>query len=216
MRGVNELRQNSVTKKTLEEFYALQRSEYQAYVQAENAPIHTTVTKLGQDVALVARDAMEQFDRVGRLESQVEAHMFGSGSASSSGGRPDLHDPARRRVAFIGFNANTTIRDRFAAMDAFMQQHFANIKPIASNLFPDKDGNPTVHGFVEVCSSKQARMIFDTTKSRGLLVPQNAGVRIKPARTEIDTNRVWALREAEGIIKRSPKSSGKSAKLHLW
>ncbi len=136
--------------------------------------------------------------------------MFGSGSASSSGGRPDLHDPARRRVAFIGFNANTTIRDRFAAMDAFMQQHFANIKPIASNLFPDKDGNPTVHGFVEVCSPKQARMISDTVKSRGLLVPQNAGVRIKPARTEIDTNRVWALREAEGIIKRSPKSFGKS------
>ncbi len=53
-------------------------------------------------------------------------------------------------------------------------------------------------------------MISDTTKSRGLLVPQNAGVRIKPARTEIDTNRVWALREAEGIIKRSPKSFGKS------
>ena len=81
-------------------------------MQADFTPLHDGVNRLSCDVASVN-------NRVGRLESQFDS---GSGSA-----RPEPHDPARRRVAFIGFGAQTSIDDRIVAMDKFMKMHFPNI-----------------------------------------------------------------------------------------
>ena len=47
------------------------------------------------------------------------------------------------------------------------------------------------------------------SRDRGLKLPGHDGVLIKPARAEIDSNRIWALRTAEELIKASPLSNGK-------
>ncbi len=205
--GVNEIRATAVTQQTLREFYALQRAEYQTYVQAENAPLHEGMAQLNRSFAVLAKDAFETYDRLGKLESRVEAgHPSG---ASSSEPGPELHDPARRRVAFTNFPSNTTITERIEAMDTFMTTHFSDLKPLLTNLFPDKTGKPSCNGFVELVSPKQARHVTDATKSRGLAVAGYGAVEVKPALTDIDRNRIWALRTAEEKIRKSPKAHGK-------
>ena len=76
--------------------------------------------------------------------------------------RPEIHDPARRRVAFTGFGAQTSAHDRISAMEFFMRDHFPAIKPVRVNFFPDKERRSSVHGFVECCSPQQTRMILDS------------------------------------------------------
>ena len=47
-------------------------------------------------------------------------------------------------------------------------------------------------------------------KDRSLKVPGHAGVHVRPARTDIDQNRIWALRTAEELVKASPLAVGKT------
>ncbi len=124
--------------------------------------------------------------------------------------RPEPHDPARRRVAFIGFTEGSALSARVQAMEAFMAQHFVDLKPLQVNLFPDKNGKPGRHGFVELGSPKQARIVTDHVKAQHLLVAGHAGVAIKPALTEIDRNRNWALSAAEDLIKKDQRAHGKT------
>ncbi len=206
LEGVNEIRKTVVTKETLNEFYALQRAEYQTYVQAETAPLHDGFQRLSSNFTALAKDSFEQFDRVGRLESRMDSWAASSGSEPG----PDLNDVARRQVAFIGFGEATTFTERIAAMDAFMATHFADIKTVHTNLFPDKTGRPSRNGFVQFGSPKQASYIADAVKSRSLKVGGHNAVEVKRALTEIDRNRNWALRTAEGIVRKSPKAHGKA------
>ena len=103
--------------------------------------------------------------------------------------RPEPHDPARRRVAFIGLADGTALSARMQAMETFMAQHFADLKPLQVNLLPYKNGKPSRHGFVELGSPKQARMVTDRVKAQHLLVDGHAGVGIKPALKELGTAR---------------------------
>ena len=128
LQGVNDIRANAVTRQQLQAFHGLQATEMRTYVQAELAPVHNI---LGQYSA----DAGSVNDRVGRLELHS-----GTGAA-----RPEPHDPARRRVAFIGFGAQTAVDERVSAMDNFIKSHFPNIRPSCVNLFPDKTGQPSLH-----------------------------------------------------------------------
>ena len=70
------------------------------YVQAETAPLHRGTGQLMQSV--------------GQFEMRV--------SSDGAEARPKPHDPARRRVAFIGFGAGTASDERIAAMYRFMKE----------------------------------------------------------------------------------------------
>ena len=142
-------------------------------------------------------------ERMSRIESRIDA------GGVTTEARPEIHDPARRRVAFIGFGAQTSAHDRISAMEVFMRDHFPAIKPVSVNLFPDKEGRPSVHGFVECCSPQQTRMILDTIKTQNLRLGGHDGVNIKPALTDIDKNRNWAIFAAEEKVKASPQAQGK-------
>ena len=193
LQGVNDIRANAVTRQQLQAFHDLQATEMRTYVQAELAPVHNTLRQYSADVGSVN-------DRVGRLELHS-----GTGAA-----RPEPHDPARRRVAFIGFGAQTAVDERVSAMDNFIKSHFPNIRPSCVNLFPDKTGQPSLHGFVEFGSPQQARMITEGVRSRKLVLDGHAAVKIKPALTDIDKTRNWALSKAREIVQASPLNSEKS------
>ena len=53
-------------------------------------------------------------------------------------------------------------------------------------------------------------MITEGVRSRKLVLDGHAAVKIKPALTDIDKNRNWALSKAEEFVKASPLSSEKS------
>ena len=203
LEGVNELRSSSVTMATLKEFAGFQREEFQTFVRAENAPLHDAVGRLGRDVAHLVKDSVEKSDRLTALEARE--HSLGSATVG-----PNPHDIALRRVAFVNFPEASSIKDRIKAMDAFMEANFPNIPTGLKDMFPDKKGNPTHHGFVEVGSRAQARRITDEVKSRTLKLPQFGVVTIKPALTAIDRNRNWAIAEATRLIKNSPLLRGRA------
>ena len=161
------------------------------YVQAETAPLHRGMQQLMQSV------------------NQLETRASSSGVEA----RPEPHDPARRRVAFISFGAGTSADERIAAMDRFMKEHFADFRPIAINLFPDKTGKPSLNGFVEVCAPSQIRIILEAVKDRSLKLSVHAGVKIKGALTDIDRARNWALATAEEQIQSCPNAHGKVVKI---
>ena len=56
LEGVNELRRNSVDRTVLAEFHELQSQEFQAFVKAENEPLHSSVGCLTSDVQALASD----------------------------------------------------------------------------------------------------------------------------------------------------------------
>ena len=80
---VHNLRANAVIRQTLAQLYELQFVEMRTYVQAELLPVHHGI----RDVET----------RVGQFEARMSA-------ANTSEARPEPHDSARRRIAFIGFD----------------------------------------------------------------------------------------------------------------
>ena len=209
LEGVNELRRTSVTKATLAEFRALQSAEMRTFVRAETVPLHNAVGLITQDVGRLAQESIQQFDRVGHLETRADRVEQRLESGVSAPVGPNPHDIALRRVAFVGFPPESSVKERIAAMESFMRKHFSDVRYGMVSLFPDKEGNDTVHGFVEVADRKVAKRVTGAVKSRSLKVDGFGGVVVKPAQTAIDGNRNWALRTADRLIREHPGSSGR-------
>ena len=66
-----------------------------------------------------------------------------------------------------------------------------------------------MNGFVEMCSPHQARLVTDGVRAQNLKFDSHTNVKIKPALTDVDKNRNWALKTAEELVTASPKSQGK-------
>ena len=159
------------------------------YVQAELAPVHAGFKELGTNMGKFS-------DRLDRIES-------GASSIGNESAGFDPRDPAFRRVAFIGFPKSLPEPQRIEAIVGFMQKHFADIR-FSAYMFPDKDGMPTVNGYIEVNDKKVARRITNKVKAEGYTVDGLPEVSVKPALTDIDRHRNWALREAERLVRASP------------
>ncbi len=202
LEGVNELRKNSVTKETLKEFRELHNAEMRAFVRAEAAPLHDAVGRLGHDTQQLSKDAVAQFDRVGRLETRFD-EFVSSGGASSSGttGNPNPNDPGLRQIAFKEFPIKSTIVERIEAMKEFMRTNFSEIQFGLVDCFVNKDGEYTRNGFVEVSDRRLVRRVTTVVKDKKLHC-KFADVKIKPGTTAIDRNRNWALYTAEDEIKK--------------
>ena len=111
-------------------------------MQAETAPLHRGVGEVVSEVKAFKKSSDLSTDRISRLEVQMAA-------GSSCDARPEPHDPARRRVAFVGFGNQTSVDDRITAMDGFMKTDFLEMRPLCINLFLDKAGRASVIGHVE-------------------------------------------------------------------
>ena len=164
LQGVNDLHANAVTRQTLTQFFEFQYVEMRTRVQAELTPIHHSIRAVEATVG------------------QLEARMS---SANISDARPETHDPARRRIAFIGFNPQTSLDERIAFMDSFMKRHSPDLRPLCVNLFPDKTGRPSVNCFVEMCSPQQGRLVTDSARAQNLQLDSHTNVKIKPALTDL-------------------------------
>ena len=52
---------------------------------------------------------------------------------------PEINDPARRRISFIGFMESSTNANRIGSMYAFMRELFPDMKHVGVNLLASKD-----------------------------------------------------------------------------
>ena len=95
-------------------------------------------------------------------------------------------------------------------MKCFIAANFPKITPTCINLFSDKNGEPSVHGFVQVVDSKCAKRIIDESNSKQLKLADFKDLKIKRAKSAVDRNRDWALYRAEEIIKQQPSVVGKA------
>ena len=190
LNSVNELKSAVVTGEHLSQFHKLQKAEMQTYVAAEKSHLHSTVHSLAEDVT--------------SLRTQVSVLERAGPSASSGAAGQNPNDPNLRRVAFVGFPKTSPEPRRIEAMEIFMKAHFANVRYVA-DLFPDKSGEPTLNGYVEVSDRKIARRITNKVKESSLKAAGFESVVIKPALTEIDRHRNWAIKEAERMIRESVK-----------
>jgi len=118
--------------------------ELKEFVRTEVGPMKVAFANLesGVSVALNETKALHsrlvkqeqssviEFDRVGRLESEVEKIKASLASSSRSQGPARGNDDAevRKSIAFKGFTSDESADSRVALLNAFMAEHFAGVK----------------------------------------------------------------------------------------
>ncbi len=200
-----EVSTNDLMRKlnTMEKQRKADKAQIQKKIMAQTkVMISEAVDPLKDGLAEVQSSVKVRDAQIQKLRTDFEQFRLGSPGESSG---PNPFDPALKQVAFIGFPEESTVAQRIEAMVSFMQENFPELQIKHTDLSMDKNGKQTRNGFVELGSKKHARHVTSTTKSRGLKVQGYAGVTVKPENTDINRNRNWALREAEKLIRQSPK-----------
>ena len=68
-------------------------------------------------------------------------------------------------------------------------------------MFSDKDGEPSVHGFVRIVDRKGVKRIMDEVASKQLKVVDFSDVKIQRAKAPVYRNLDWASYRAEDMFK---------------
>ncbi len=197
MRNINTLKkqQKQDTKRT--------REKTRVMIAEAIDPVWDQMHKVHGTVGELSRGAVLQDNRIGKLESELEAlKLVGAGGASSDvTGNPNPNDPGLRQIAFKEFPNKSTIDERITAMKDFMRVNFPEIQHGIVDCFVNKEGEYTRNGFIEVSDRRIVRRVTTSAKDQKLQC-RFAEVKIKPGTTAIDRNRNWALYAAEDEIKK--------------
>ena len=194
--GVNELRAdraNQVTRQDLQEFHEKSMFETKAFVLSQTDPMNESVTEL-------LKSSVENFDRVGKLESRVQ-------KLESRG--PGKFDDSFAKLAVEGFNENAKLEDHLGAMKSFMEKNFpkidAKFSVIHKGSWGDKGKNRkmTGVGLIDVGCPDLRELLVKTVESKGLKV-QSGGKELKVVRalTRSASDRNKAIREAADLLKK--------------
>ncbi len=158
---------------------------------------------LHERTVILETGAIQEFDRVGKLETEItELRRL---VETSTGGvfRKDKHDPALVRISFTNFPAKMTDTEKITEMEGFMKKYFSDVRIMHSDHFNEKAS------FVQVGTQKIAQRVTDKVKAQKLALAKYRDVKIKPATTGIDLSRNWALGTAEDLIRKHAKAQGK-------
>ena len=120
--------------------------EVRAHVESELAPVKAEIDA----IKLHAVTSSQLKAEVGPLNNRItvlDARLQTVDQAVASGSlsgeappRPNPHDVALRRVAFIGFPESSTVTQRIASMESFMASHFPDVRYGLADMFPDTKG----------------------------------------------------------------------------
>ena len=159
-------------------------------------------TKMLHDRMVTAEQGqIREFDRVGRLETEVKL-LKEQFAASNLGFKRDKFDPAFVRVRFHGFK-DIGGPARIAAIDAFMRKNFSDVRVAHTDHFSK------TASFVQLATPKIAKRILDDVKEKKLKLEGFPDVKISQALTAIDISRNICLHKAEELVTKDGKSSGK-------
>ena len=201
---MQNLQRSSVTRDHLKQLVDLQRAEFHALVRAETEPLHNAVTQIHSSICGLARENNQMAERMRKMESRVE--QFPGFQEPIR----DAADPAYNQIAFVNFPQQSTVQQRLDAMTSFMKTHFPKITPVHTNLFSDKKGEPSIHGFVQLADAKYVKRVVDECKSSQHSVSGFPEVKVKRAKSAVDRNRDWALYRAEEMLKEDLRCIGKN------
>ena len=206
LKGVNELRANVVTRDALSQFYELQSEEMKVFVLAETAPLHSGLNRVASEVTALAQDAVQNFDRVGRLEERVEK-FEGDDPMRHAQSRPDKHDVANLQISFKGFTTETH-DERTATLKAFMQQRFKDVEDYACidhrMSGPSKSSmsdESFVQFFTKTARDRALGKIKDKNWGNDVQSSKGAKLTIGAMKTDWRRGRDWAMRKSETIIR---------------
>ncbi len=211
LRGVNELRSTVVTRDALAHFYELQSQEMQTYVSAETAPLHNAVGRLGHDTQQLSRDAVQQFDRIGRLESRFDALKV-------AGPRKD--DSSFRKLAFKGIPGNISAIERIRTIEEWMATHFKDIRVKVSNVhrgaYERNVLRPltgvTLVEFNDSDIKRHVQQQIEADPARYKCTIGGKQISIKQAKSESASQRDGALNRAADVVKTDHRAAGKEIK----
>ena len=126
----------------------------------------------------------------------------------------DQRDPAKRRIAFIGFPENAAVKERISNIDKVMKDMFPEVRFTTIDNFysgPYNDRKPNQAAYVEFSSAEAAKHfdIIIKNKHSSKLTVGGVEIKVKPARTKVGQQRNWSLRKASELIKNHTESNGK-------
>jgi hypothetical protein len=177
---------------------------------------HDELVPVHEALDSVARNQVIDSDRIGKLESRMEAFEKGSGGK----GRPDKSDLGHSRIAFKGFKTES-IDDRFATLESFMKRHFGENSYLCIDTRMKgerKNRTATDESFVQFCTPDARDRVLDVinTKKYGENVKSSMGnvLKINKSKTDWQRQRDFAMRKSEELIvtKLRGMNSGATAK----
>ena len=147
-----------------------------------------------------------------KLKLSTSTSGVGSGSGGATGFLPAHLDPASKRAAFVGWPETVSAKARLEQLEALVKNHFAEFKPVTYvNLWkgPYNDRKLGPVSFVEFGDKDTVKDFVKAVADSGLEV-ESAGKKlsVKPARTQKNSARNWALRKAEEVLKATSGTEG--------
>ena len=204
--GVNELRASqatAVTRADLQEFHDKSNAETRAFVLSQTEP-------LNESVAHLLKSEVENFDRVGRLESRVDKIAKPKG--------PDL---SFQQLAVVQFPENAALEDRLEAMQTFMRTQFpkVHVKGVSVIHRGDwkergKNRSMTRVGLIDVGNADVREYIVKIIEAKDLKIPcAGKSLKIVRAMTDNAKDRNTALTGAADLLKKQPGLSAKDVSI---
>ena len=128
-------------------------------------------------------------------------------------------DPSKKRAVFIGWPDSVSVDTRIEAVGKYMQDHFSSFRYVDMGCFysgPYNARKLTNIVWVEFASIDTAQN-FNKKVVEVSIKLENGGkqILVKPARTELQKTRNYALNEAKKLITNAPESNGKSVE-NIW
>ena len=211
--GMNEVRatlSHVVTRDDLRALHEAQSAEMKTYVQAETAPLHAGFSQLATDFQMVAMDAVDHDERIGKLEINVtELQKRVDSQTSIDKQTRNSPDVSFTKLAVKKFPENASLEERLGSMREFMNQHFPKITATFSvrhrGNWKERGKNRamTAVGFIDVGDADTREFVISQITARKLTLKCNTvDLKIARALTESAKDRNTALVSASDLLKK--------------
>ena len=177
-------------------------------VELQVNAVHTdTFNALGDRVVRLETGCIMEYDRVGRLETEVEQLRKQISNLNTTGGT----DNAFKRIVFLGL-PKADFDVRVGALKKYMATNFENIpftecSVIFRGSYKDKNRTPTNTGYVEFASSDVRDYVLGiiaTNKDKYKFEMKGKTCEIKRARTRAASDRNTQLTKVADMLKKMP------------
>ncbi len=189
------------------------------HIDAKSTQALDETKNLHQRTVTLETGAIQEYDRVGKVESELEdlrGRVKVVENATGSGqGKPSKHDVNFLRIAFRGFSTETLV-ERRATIKTFMETNFGmDVRYCCIDTRmqgPYGDKKPSEESFVQFASPESRDRFADEIRSKkyGDNVTSSKGSKlyVGKSRTEWQRQRDFAMRKSEELIKGKLQSHG--------
>ena len=160
--------------------------------------------ELNERLTKQEQSSVIEFDRVGKLETEIEG-LKAQLASQGVGFKREKIDPAYVRVTFKNFPEGTSKGGKKEAIDVFLKKYFQEDQAVFIDHFNGKAS------FAQFATPAAAKRVIDGCKTKKL--ENFKDVKITPALTQIDISRNVTLYQAEDLVKKDGRATGKKVEL---